>query len=327
MTILFLGGEMGAFVPSGGGVSESTTADFNPSFARCAIKLDAGTSDPDVLYAETSAWTAATGDFFLHFEEHPGNVDAVAAIDVVHLLNAAGTSVFRITQSRVSSTSRTWQVQYLNASSAWANAGSALTFDVNRTAYDLYVDLTGSIRLYSAGTEVLTVTGLSLGHISGIAKARFFSTGVGRSVSQVIAADESTIGMRLATIYPSGAGATTDWTGTYTEIDEIAYSDADFVNSSTNGQIELVTGTAPALTGYVVRAVGISARAKRGSSGPANLRLILRSGGTNYDNGADIALGLGYGAYEAIWETNPATSAAWVNTAISALQYGVKAIT
>jgi hypothetical protein len=104
-----------------------------------------------------------------------------------------------------------------------------------------------------------------------------------------------------------------------------SYSDLDFINSGTANQVSTFAINAPTLTGYVVQAVAVTARANRGSGGPQNLKLVLRSAGTDY-LGSTKSLDVGYGAFVEIWETDPATSAAWVNTAISTLQPGVKSI-
>jgi hypothetical protein len=56
------------------------------------------------------------------------------------------------------------------------------------------------------------------------------------------------------------------------------------------------------------------------------LQLALRSAGTTYFS-ATKALDFGYGAFGNVWETNPATSAAFLSSEIAALEYGVKSIT
>ena len=99
-------------------------------------------------------------------------------------------------------------------------------------------------------------------------------------------------------------------------------------------QIADVTGTSftdsqvanGRLYSYNVVAVGVSPRAKRGASGPQNLHMALRSNGTNYYR-STIAQDVSYTANVAIWETDPATAAAWVNTAAALVQAGVKSIT
>jgi hypothetical protein len=327
VTELFCGGEMGAFTPSGSGVTEITTSGrFNSSFARCAISLDGTIGSPNLYYADGVEWAEEADDFYIHFDHALGG-NCSSDSTVIALLNGSGTEVYRIRQATVSSGVYTWRMQYLDAMAAWTNAGSTISISNSLGTYDLFVDTTnGDMSLFASGTELVTVTGLTLSHNDGVANVRLYSADQARCFSQVKADTEPTIGGRLYTLPPTGAGADTAWTGTYTEIDEIVYSDADFVNTSTNDAVEIFSITAPTLTGYVVKTIAVTARAKRGGSGPQNLRLILRSSGTNYDNGSDIALGVGYGATWANWATNPATAAAWVNAAVSSLQYGVKAI-
>jgi hypothetical protein len=186
--------------------------------------------------------------------------------------------------------------------------------------------------IYVGGTQRLTQS-VDLSAITSIRKVRIIGGSAGgfgfrTRISQMIVQDQSTIGFVLGTCVPSGAGSTSAWTGAYTDIDEAVTSDADFISSGTANQVSTFAQTAiPTLTGYVVRAVCVSARAKRGSSGPQNIRMALRSAGTNYFSGSDISLGLGYAPVQTIWATDPATSAAWVNTAISSLEPGVKSIT
>jgi hypothetical protein len=328
MTEMFCGGEMGAFTPSGSGVVETTEAGmFNASFARCALSLDGTIGSPNLYYADGVEWAEVAGDIYVHFD-HAISGNSAVTNNVLVLLNDIGTEVYRIRQTVVSTNVYAWQMQYLNVGLAWTNAGTTISASSYLSTFDLFVDTTnGDMSLFASGTELVTVTGLSLSHNSGVANVRLYSADQPRCISQVIVDTDPTIGDRLYTLPPTGAGADTAWTGTYTEIDEIVYSDADFINSSTNDQVETFAIAAPTLTGYTVRSISITARAKRGASGPANLRFVLRSSGTNYDNGSDIALGVGYGAFWATWATNPATAAAWVNSAVASLQFGVKART
>lgn len=325
MTILFMGGEMGAFVPSDNNVFEDTNSTYYDStFSRAAIHMSGSAA-----YCESADFTSSN-EIWVHFAIRDGSGSGTASATKVLSVTAGGTEMVRVTVDSTT-TPNTVSLQYWNGATYTTVASVTVSFNTVQHM-DLHIvgnSATGSLTLYVAGTERYASGSTDLSSVTNMTNVRSYGRGAvsDMAVSQVVVADESTIGWRLATIYPNGAGATTDWTGTYTEIDEAVTNDADFINSSTNDQVELVTGSTPTLTGYTVRAVAISARVKRGSTGPANLRFALRSSGTTYDNGSDIALGLGYEAQEAIWETNPATAAAWVNTAISALQYGVKART
>jgi hypothetical protein len=271
------------------------------------------------------SWSAQSGDLYVHFEEKGGG--AVVEHTAFGLF-AGSTENFRLRQTRVDS-ARVWTFQYLNSSAVWTAIGSSLTLSTGRADYDIYVNITnGDAALYVRGSDLgASATGLSLGHMSGITKLRSYSDFSARYISQVIADTDSTIGRRIATAYPSGVGANTSWTGSYTEVDEIVLNDADFINSATADQLESYAITVPSLTGYVVQDVTVSTRAKRGSAGPQSMRHVLRSSSTNGLSGSDIALTAAYAPQQTTFTTDPATSAAWVNTAVASVQPGAKSIT
>jgi hypothetical protein len=215
-------------------------------------------------------------------------------------------------------------------------AGSAFSLDMTSVqTIDLNAvcnTASGSLTLYVAGSSRVASGTIDLSAITALNKARFYGAtistiGFASYVSQVIMASEPTVGMRLMTLYPSGNGANTAWTGEYTAVDENAYSDADFIYSSTNGQRETYAMTAVgSLTGYAIRAVCVAARAKRGASGPANLQVTVRTASTDYDS-SSLALDLGYTANQNIWETNPNTTLTWTAADAAAIQAGVEANT
>ncbi|MGX7895462.1 hypothetical protein [Tsuneonella sp. HG222] len=324
MTILLFGGEMGVVYPSGSGIAESDllTTRYRSAFARCAIR---GSS---LLYYVQADFASQSGDCFIHFDSSHTSPGISDGDDIaVEVLDDTGTAVIRIFCVGASTTF-TWQLQYLNSSAVWTNIGSTISQQENTNGdFDIYANVTtGAISLFASGTERVSATGLSLGHIDSLDGVRFYSSGLHREWGQFVVADESTIGMRVATRYANGAGATSDWTGGYTAIDEIAYEDGDTVSSDTAGQIELFTQTGTDLTGYTIRAVSIASRAKRGSTGPQNMRHVLRINGSNFDNGSDIALSLGYGAHCSVWEQNPDSTGDWATADLTGLQFGVKAI-
>lgn len=332
MTILFAGGEMGAFIPSDSTVLESTSTSnspFNSSFARCAISIDGSTS-----YAEGQP-SASDTDAWIRFDLMIEAIEASSTY-CTHFIwyDDAGIAAIR---ARYSGSLRLLRIEYSADGSAWSSAGSDISLDMglgNRQTISIHAvvnSAAGSINVYVSGTNRLSSGALDLSGIPALDKFRVFGGTISASdfrawVSQVIMADESTIGMRLRTVPATGAGADTAWTGTYTEIDEAVYSDADFVNSPTADQVELFAQSTTVPTGYVVQAVVVTARAKKGSSGPANLQLAVRSNGTNYFSSSQ-ALDEGYGAHFNVWETDPATSADWTTSAANAIQFGVKSIT
>lgn len=332
MSILAFGGEMGFFIPSDGTVVEATatlgggiSGSYNSSFARCYTACPLTPA-----YAETVE-VAETADFWLHFEvDQYFFSNSSTQGPIVEFLDGSDVPFVRLNSDSQAST--TWQVEYWTGA-AWTAAGtftapgdSLQTLDINVVGNSA----SGSASVYLSGTNRLTTAAIDLSAYGGVAKVRFYGRGSSiagtRAISQVIMADEPTIGWRLATVPATGAGATTDFTGTYTEIDEVVYSDADFINSAVANQVEIFSHSSTVPSGYTVRAFGVTARAKRGASGPANLQLALRSSGTTYFSGSK-ALDVGYGAFCHVWETDPATAAAFATSAIASLQFGVKSIT
>ncbi len=326
-----MGGEMSAFLPSdsvpieltGGGIY---VFPYDTSFSRCGLRTTGNSYlDTSQFAALTECWTHMS---FNHRSDGGGTYYPL------YWLNASDTQVLRM--KHVTSGTETVSFESWDGA-AWVAAGASISLPLASAMQVIDVrfvvnSATGTVALYVAGTERINST-VDLSAIASIRKLRVAAGVSGFSsesrFSQVVIADESTIGFRLGTCYVSAAGATSSWTGAYTDIDETVYSDADFINSGSANQVSTFAQTAiPTLTGYTVRAIAVTARAKRNSaSGPQNTRMALRSSGTDYFSGSDIALGLGYTPVQTIWETNPATSAAWVNTAIAALQPGVKSIT
>lgn len=315
MTIYFMGGEMPSFIPSSSQVTEITSAGaFDPAFSRCAMRTGGTTGH----YMATPALTLPD-EFYtkLYVKRDPGSSLTTNMLRFY----ASSVEVFR-----VETTTTTIQMKALIAA-VMTNVGTATTWAGSQAEYlDLYIngnDATGDVALFLGGSELKTVAGVDLTSVTGIDEVR---SEFGYYISQMVIADEPTIGGRLFTRYPNGAGNASAWTGGFGDVDETINDDADFVNSSTNGQIEQFTQTGPAITGYVPRAVGVYARAKRGASGPANLQIGLRASGTD-DFSASKALTVGHSAYGEIWETNPATAAAFLAAQIDALQPGLKAVT
>lgn len=332
MTVRFAGGELSAFIPSDSTVTEGTTSSrFNPGFARAFIFCDKNSNycegDPGVVL--TSPW--------LHMDLSLRNGTAIGGGAFMRWVWLDGSGVERIRITYAYST-KAFTLQY-DIGAGWVTAGSPITLEIMDPTIQT-IDLnavvnsaTGSLTLYIGGTERISSGTIDLTAITGLRKIRYYGVEIGglgwaTYPSQVIIADGPTIGWRLMTLYPSGAGADSAWTGTSTEVDETINNDADFINSATANQVEtFVLTSVGSMTGYAPRAVIVAARAKRGTTGPQNLRFIVRSGGANHDNGADIGLGLGYEAKQAVFENDPATGAEWTLSALATLQAGVKSIT
>jgi len=332
VTILAFGGEMGFFLPSdSNGIEDTGGGRYNSSFARCTTRTNSGSS-----YLETpNVGTQADLWFHVDIRQTSPITSSSTLVRAIEFFDSGGIAQLRLTVSWLSSgADGVWQLEHWNGTS-WTAIGSCNAQPDALQTLDIHIvsdTSSGSVDLYIAGTHRIT-SSVDLSTLTGIQKARCwaFTRGIGTNCyySQVILATESTIGMRVGTIYMSGQGATHTFdTGGFANIDETFYSDADFDQSGTAGQIELFTGTAvPSFTGYTIKALALTARAKTDGTAPTKFRFQLKSGASTYDNGSDLSLDFGYGNFCAVWETNPATSAAFQASEISALQYGVKSVT
>lgn len=333
MTILFAGGEMGAVVPSDSNVNESTSAlggagdSYDSNFARGYLRHTSSVS------YSIAALAAAEDDLWVHFEFDQRNASQSATLRTVcEWLDGSDVAKFRL---QTAASSDLWMLHYHNGST-WVDLGTQFTADGDSLqTIDIHFvcnTASGSVNMYLSGTNRLNSGTVDLSSITGIKKMKMYGNTISidgqNAFSQIImATGETTIGKRLMTFYASGVGASDSWTNNYTAIDELVYSDADFIFAESADLVELFAGTTVgSMTGYTVRAVAVTARANTDGTGPANLQLAVRTGSTNYFSSSQ-ALDVAMGAYYAIWETNPNTTIDWTATDISTLQFGVKSIT
>jgi hypothetical protein len=130
-------------------------------------------------------------------------------------------------------------------------------------------------------------------------------------------------------IVPTGVGFTTNFTpsagSNYACVDEIPPSDTDYVSTNTADNIDTyATGN---MTGSVgeIKCVQVQIRAKtEGSPTPTKLALMVRSSSTDYA-GTDQAITSAYLDYRQLWAVDPATSSAWTESGVNAVEIGIKA--
>lgn len=327
MTILAFGGEMGFFIPSDANSIENALH-YNSAFARCATQVRGSAAYFD------SPTVAAQTDFWFHDDlaQSASVTSSTTLVRLIEFIDGGGIAQVRLTASW--STSATWQMERFDGTN-WVSVGSCVADASAVQTVDIHIvsnTASGSIDLYLSGTHRISSGTVDLSGCTGIVASRCWGTT--RSISafalhsQMILANTSTIGRRVGTIVMTGQGATHAFTaGGFGNIDETIYNDGDQINSDTNAQVELFTGTpVPDFTGYTIEAIAVTARAKKESTGPAQLQLAIRSGGTTYFS-STIALDVAYGNFCNVWSLNPNGSVAWLSTDISTLQYGVKSIT
>ncbi len=133
-------------------------------------------------------------------------------------------------------------------------------------------------------------------------------------------------------LLPNGDGANQQWTpssGTthYTLVDETTPNDdTDYVSDATAGDRDTYTyGDLRAATGNVL-AVQVLIYARKDDAGTRQIAPVVRISGTNYDGATLPNLGTTYTWYPALYETSPASAAAWTVSEVNAAEFGVKLV-
>lgn len=184
----------------------------------------------------------------------------------------------------------------------------------NSASVDIYVD--GALVLTFSGD--ITVSGMSWFNCVGM------SGDYGYDLSEFILADEDTRLMRLKTIAPDSAGDTsTNWTGTYEDIDETTISDSDKIYSATDNA-DFQCGVTGMPTGsWAVKAVKVAARCVDGS-GTNGIAVGVKTNDTVSVSGAMSCSGY-WQTKELLLNTNPVTGNPWTPAEIEALQINLRA--
>lgn len=320
MTDFGYGGEMGSVVPSSGGVFESAAGGYNTSRGRCGMGIAYGG------YAQSITFTGQAS-IWLHWCAYFGS--STTAADIPHLTLLAGsTEVARVRFNEKDNGAYTARLDYWTGSAWVAVTGSVDLGVLTVNTLDLYFNkTTGDFELYSSGTLVIDGAGLPLSGLGSITGCRYLPTHfVGGVASELVWSTDSTVGAAVFHRWPSADGANTAWTGTYEDVDELAYSDAEGISSSVANDKETFVHTGATLTGYLIRGVSVNIRAKKGSSGPTQIKGVLRISGTDYPHATAQALGVGFGAHCFVWTVSPATGIAFTAAEAAAMEFGVQAI-
>lgn len=305
--------------------TSTSNTNYDSDFSRAAVNISAtsrankvGAGDVPEGWFHTRWGAAATGGI-------------ANGRSIIEFRNSSGQGVLRLW-----SVTGGYQFQYWNGST-WVTIGSTMAITtVNGRTWDLQclVDNTvGRFAVYVDGVMQYELTG-DTDLFSGSAVDYIMLTSWGatneRFQSEMIFADGSTLGMRLATLVPNGNGANTAWTGTYADVDEADPNDADFISSATATQIETFTlsdlsANAAALTPV---AVINSARARNGSTGPQNIDLVVRTASTDYFSASVAGLNTSFASgYQNVWMTNPNTASPWSVSDINGLEIGDRSAT
>lgn len=197
---------------------------------------------------------------------------------------------------------------------------------------------TGSVelRLNGASTAECSATSVNTGgsdinnlFIGATSGSAYFDdiyvvdTGTGSSPTNTFLGD-----VRIETLYPTSNGASTAWTGVYTDVDDPASVDDDttYISSSTPGDRETYGLTDLTVTAGTVFAVQENLIARKDDAGVRTIAPVLRTGGVDYDGTTTAALTSTYAGYQQLYERLDPSGAGWTVSSVNSLEAGVKEV-
>ncbi len=332
MAILWGGTEQEAFdaLPGNLGVQTGST-DYDNQFSRLGLDIIGEQRCNKVAFGDLAS-------IWWHSRNGQSNTGGTATRAFVTVYNSSGVGVLRCTMNGSSGGNGLARLQYWNGS-AWTNIGGS-TFNVpigiNGTTLDMECTVDGTsgrFAFYVNGVQMVELTGdtdFFSGSAADYVTMQSWGSTNPRYWSESIIADVSTLGMRLATIVPNANGTHTTWTGTFADVDETTVTDSDFIAGAANTDRESfgMTNLSSAAAALTPVAVINSARARIGATGPQNLQLSVRTGGTDYDSPSVPGLTTSFtSGYQYVWDDNPNTMAAWTASEIDGLEIGDEALT
>jgi hypothetical protein len=323
MGIILAGGELDVFNAVNANTIETTAGGTFGAGARCSIKMGNGNFGLGSGFA--SEVFTAINQFWLHFEMSIES-GAVAAQEFLYFTNAANQVVFKAVHLNAVNQ---LQFQYWDGS-AFVNIGPIWGFFGLNTVYKFNLELdliAGTFNFYNNAVLVASGSGITASARNPV-KFNLCNLGLGgfsAYASKIFMDTEDTRNSDLITCAANGDGFNTAWTGTYTDINEIAVNDATFISSNTTGQKETFTIATPSIGINNIKAVVLGCRSNRSGAGPQNIEPVLRLSGTDYI-GSVFATDANINSQSIVIGVNPATGNLWQNSEVTSanFEYGYR---
>jgi hypothetical protein len=195
----------------------------------------------------------------------------------------------------------------------------------------------GAITVYLQGVGVLTLTGLTLSAtfdtvvvMPGVFNIAFFQADGSYTIDDIYLATTNTpLGpIRVSTIRPSGAGASTQWSpltgANWTQVSEtLVDGNTSYVSSSTVGQSDLYGLNPLPITPPSILGVNVVIFAEATDANPRSIYNQIKSGlGSTVYTGTAITLSGGYFRYDRMLTQDPYSASAWTVTGVNGSQIG-----
>lgn len=323
MGILWIGHEADSYILASATQTEQGNAILSPQ-ERTGMRV--GRSGGGIILSAPD-WVAVND--FWHGWRSNGSISVNEQLWIGY--TAAGTAVARI----IAATTATGQFQIWSGT-VWTNIGGTFALVGGTAKNDLHFvpAVSGRIEFYygNAGsqTKVLDLTGdysaaaniVRIGH-DGNTTGGGFDNDVAHEIVQTT----STLNTTSEIKPPTSDGADTDGgVGGWANVDEVTYSDADYIALAAVGKRQSFKAIARTTTQASVTGVTASCRAWYEGGGPTNIKPYVTLGGVRY-YGTTFALDVIPKAYQYTWQVDPSTGVAWTAATANsaALEWGWEA--
>jgi len=316
---------------------------IDTTFTTSALSLTAYNTYPtEHLYSDLTpaAYDASSTVYWLHF------VTTMRAArpfpDSIGLYDGSGVPIWIL---RTNTTTSRGRIYFETFNDAGALVTSTLIRDESSGSYiqdnyDISIDpdndevkvyLDGAIDgTYSFDVSTHRTAATNIERLVLLSRATSSGTSVtSQCFSQVLFADEETIGWRVAQLQPNAAGSNADEGGVYTNIDENGFDTATFNTLTAAGLETFEYSDMPDLTALSLEVVevviGTAVEADVGATAP-NVTNQMYASSTAYDLGSAVdATGLDYAdPVVTRLATNPATATDWTESDLNNAEFGYK---
>lgn len=321
----FLSGNAGSFANY-----TSNTSKYDPTLSRCSMNI-----------LNTAEWlrpfNQTVSEVWIHFVAYYDN-DTYDTFNHVMLYDTTTSSQVAGLKRRAGFNNQIHFRLWINGIGDLSNTDFSLA---EQTLYEFDIhylpDATnGKLVVYVDKQKKVEYLGNTLptsGSTTGSSDALYlgYDSSEGAHISQVIVADESTLGKKLATIYPESDGTYNEFTsGGALDIDELTLDTSDFISTDQVNKRYTAnyTNIDNAYVGYDVDAVQVTTHARLPASSAINdLQHMVRNGGSDYTTAnLNITKDGSVQRLESLFQTNPVTGNNWTKADVDASEFGVKTV-
>lgn len=288
-----------------------------------ALVISAGSFYVPLDSAASELWLG--GDVFISNQYAP--------TDIVTLQTSAGNPIARWRSTSAAVSPYPSVIEVYNGTS-WVNVGSMAATPAEVLYHvDWYYKAGGAgegrVQFYINGVLAVDFTGVTDFGQGSVSRVLYKQTAyTSTTFSAWIMSTTTTLPLRLHQLLATGDGAQTAWAGAYGDINELGYSDATLISTSTADAVETFAfeDISGSFSGFSFDAIVLAMRGQ-GSGAPGVIDGVSRISGADHVTPGLMTLPTIFGPYRVVIDKNPATGTAWTLATINAAEFGVKART